>query len=140
MSVEPILNRVSRRIARKKGNVFLRKDFEDLGDYDQVGRALRMLVRNGRLVKIGYGLYTRAAPSPFDGKPTPVKGIRTLTTEALMRLNVKTVESAAEREYNQGTSTQVPTGRVVGVTKRVRRKIGYGGRYVIFENVGSAKL
>ena len=48
-----------------------------------VGRALRRLVRTGQLVKIGHGLYTRAAPSPYDGTPAPVKGLRALATEAL---------------------------------------------------------
>jgi Transcriptional regulator, AbiEi antitoxin len=49
-----------KRIDRKRGDVFLRADFEDLGGYDQVGRALRQLVRDGRLVKVGQGLYARA--------------------------------------------------------------------------------
>jgi hypothetical protein len=33
---------------------------------------------------------------------------------------------------------QVPTGRRVGVTRRVRRKIGYGGIFLSFEHAGSA--
>ena len=36
-------DRVSYRIARSKQNVFVREDFEDLGGYDQIGRALRLL-------------------------------------------------------------------------------------------------
>ena len=32
--------RLAKRIARKRGDVFLRADFSDLGGYDQVGRAL----------------------------------------------------------------------------------------------------
>lgn len=39
--------RLSKRINRKRSNVFLRADFDDLGGYDQVGRALRQLVRGG---------------------------------------------------------------------------------------------
>ncbi len=56
-----------KRIARKRGDVFLRADFRDLGGYDQVGRVLRGLVGKGKLLKIGQGLYTRAEASPFDG-------------------------------------------------------------------------
>jgi hypothetical protein len=52
-----------KRIDRKRGDVFLRADFVDLGGYDQVGRALRQLVRDGRLMKIGSALYARAAVS-----------------------------------------------------------------------------
>jgi hypothetical protein len=49
--------RIAQRIARSKGEVFIRKDFADLADYDQVGRCLRHLALKGHLVKIGYGLY-----------------------------------------------------------------------------------
>ncbi len=59
MKPESLEERLSNRIARKRGDVFLRADFSDLGGYDQVGRALRGLVRKGRLMKVGYGLYTR---------------------------------------------------------------------------------
>lgn len=45
--------RLERRIARKRGDVFLRADFGDMGGYDQVGRALRQLVLKGQLMKIG---------------------------------------------------------------------------------------
>ena len=49
-------------ITRKRGDMFLRADFNDLGGYDQVGRVLRGLVREGELMKIGFGLYARATP------------------------------------------------------------------------------
>jgi hypothetical protein len=38
-------DRVVRRIARRKGDVFFRSDFSDLGSPGQVGRALRALVK-----------------------------------------------------------------------------------------------
>jgi len=125
--------RVMKRIARKRGDVFLRADFSDLGGYDQVGRALRGLVAKGKLLKIGQGLYTRAAPSPFDGAPAPVKGLRALAAEALGRLGVESAPTRFEQAYNSGQTTQVPAGRVVAVRKRVRRKIGYKGTFVSFE-------
>ena len=128
--------RVAQRIARKRGDVFLREDFRDLGGYDQVGRALRKLVRQGRLLKLGYGVYTRARPSVLDGRPTPNKGIRDIAEEALGRLGVETGPSSYERAYNEGRSTQVPTGRVIGVAGRVRRKLGYNGMSFSYERVG----
>ena len=36
-------SRISYRIKRSKSRVFLRKDFSDIGGYDQVGRILRIL-------------------------------------------------------------------------------------------------
>jgi hypothetical protein len=127
--------RLARRIARMKGDVFVRQDFLDLADYDQVGRALRTLTATGRLVKIGYGLYSRAAVSPFTGKAAPVKGIRILAVEALRRLGIQTGQTTLELSYNEGGTTQVPSGRVVAVSKRIRRKIGYDGNYVSFERL-----
>jgi hypothetical protein len=43
-----------------------------------------------------------------------------------------------EQDYNAGRTTQVPTGQVVGVRRRVRRKLGYNGIYLIFERAGPA--
>ena len=133
MKPENLETRVLKRVARKRGDVFLRDDFRDLGGYDQVGRALRRLVRTGRLVKIGHGLYTRAAPSPFDGTPAPVKGLRTLAAEALGRLGIETAPTRLEDAYKAGQTSQVPAGRVMTVTKRVRRRIGYNGTFLSFE-------
>ncbi len=41
-------------LGRAPGNIFLRADFNGLGSYDQIGRALRALVRKGQLLKVGY--------------------------------------------------------------------------------------
>jgi hypothetical protein len=124
---------VSKRIDRKRGDVFLRADFSDLGGYDQVGRVLRQFVRQGKLLRIGSGLYTRARPSALDGTPTPVKGLRALADEALRRLGVQTAPARLERNYSAGTTMQIPAGRRVAVAKRVRRKISYNGVTISFE-------
>ena len=132
MRAENLETRVMKRIARKRGDVFLRADFRDLGGYDQVGRALRRLVRNGQLLKVGYGVYTRAVKSPFSDKPIPPKGLATLT-EALKRLGVEITTTRLEQDYNAGRTTQVPTGRVVAVRGRISRKLGYNGISLSFE-------
>jgi hypothetical protein len=137
MKPENLETRLLNRIERKRGDVFLRADFEDLGGYDQVGRALRTLIRKRQLVKVGQGLYARARTSNIDGEPVPAKGLATLN-EALQRVGVETVPTRLERAYNAGETTQVPTGRVVGVTRRVRRKIGYNGVTLSFERAGPA--
>ncbi len=133
---ESLEKRLEKRLARKRGDVFLREDFSDLGGYDQVGRALKGLVEKGQLTKVGYGLYVRARPSLLDGTPVPTKNIRELAGEALYRIGVKTGPSRYEQAYNAGTSTQVPSGRVIGVEGRVRRKIIYNGVPLRYERVG----
>lgn len=47
-----IQDRLETRIKRAKRSVFMRSDFADIADYDQVGRGLRNLVRDGLLLKI----------------------------------------------------------------------------------------
>ncbi len=133
MKKENLETRVMKRIDRKHGDVFLREDFSDLGGYDQVGRALRGLIQKGKLLKIGQGIYTRAAISPLDGTPVPIKGLRALAAEALERLGVENGPTRFEQAYSAGKTTQVPAGRVIAVRKRVRRKIGYKGIFMSFE-------
>ncbi|HEY1145723.1 MAG TPA: hypothetical protein VGE84_05225 [Allosphingosinicella sp.] len=128
-----VIAKVERRIGRSKRNVFLRKDFDDVATYDVVGRVLRKLTERGRLVQIGYGLYARAEQSPLTGKPAPVVGIGRLASEALSRLGKPVEEASFTRDYGSGRSTQVPTGRTIAVKGRVRRRIGYDGKYVAFE-------
>jgi hypothetical protein len=126
-------DRIARRVTRSKRNVFLRRDFGEFGSYDAVGRALRQAIRAGKLIQIGYGLYAKAAISPFSGKPAPVVGIKRLAVEALGRLGKSVDPSSFDRAYNSGRSTQVPTGRTLAVKDRVVRRIGYDGNYVVFE-------
>ncbi len=121
------------RIARKKCAVFVREDFKDLSDYDQVGRALRNIAKEGRLIRLGYGVYAKAKKSSINGKLVPVAPLPDLAKEALARLGIKTAPSRLEKDYNAGKTTQVPTGRLIAVRGRVNRKLGYGGAYVSYE-------
>ena len=133
---ETLEARITKRIDRKRGDVFLRADFADLGGYDQVGRALRQLVRSGKLLKVSFGLYARAVPARLGTRPVPPKGLTTLR-EALERVGIRTFPSRALQDYNAGRTTQVPTGRVIAVRRRVRRKIGYNGILLSFERARS---
>lgn len=134
---ESLEQRLKKRIARKHGDVFLRADFDDMGGYDQVGRALGQLVLKGLLMKIGHGLYSRVRKSPFTDKPVPPKGLGTLR-EALQRLGVEPLPTRLQQAYTAGKTTQVPTGRLIAVRRRVRRQIGYDGVYLKFERAGQA--
>jgi hypothetical protein len=89
-------------------------------------------------MKVGYGIYARTRPSVLDGKPTLTKGIRELVAEALGRLGVETVPTRMEQAYNSRQTTQVPTGRVIGVRGRVRRQINYNGVPLSYERAGPA--
>jgi hypothetical protein len=133
--IKTLEDRIAYRIARSQGEVFMRKDFSDIADYDQVGRSLRQLVKKGKIVKIGYGLYAKAGVSPLSNRIVPRRGLRDLATEALNKLKVEVAPSSYDRAYNEGKTSQIPTGRVIGVKGRVVRKIGYDGKYVTFEHI-----
>ena len=127
--------RITYRVKRSRTPVFVRDDFKDIGGYDQVGRILRGLVKKGLLINIGYGTYARSRKSNVSGTVVPEEPLPQLAKKLLKKLGVKVVQSSAEKNYNSGASTQVPTGRVIGVKGRIVRRIGYNGKYISFEKV-----
>ena len=135
MRLKSLDKRIKYRIARSKDNVFVPKDFFDLSGRDQVGRALRQLIKDGDLVKIGYGLYAKATYSEFSNRIIPARPLSWLAKEAMEKLGVTTAQTKYERMYNEGSSTQVPTGRVIGVKNRVSRKISFEGSDIAYEYV-----
>ncbi|BEH48885.1 hypothetical protein NQH47_19610 [Burkholderia pseudomallei] len=54
-------DKLRKALGRKKANVFLRADFEKLGSDAQLSRALRNLVDEGAVVKIGFIAENRGA-------------------------------------------------------------------------------
>jgi hypothetical protein len=125
--------KIAIRIARKQSPVLLREDFYDLGDYDQVGRALLALTKKGKLIKIGYGLYAKAKVSSLTGNTVPIEPLPALAQRALDRLGASPGPSRAAVDYQEGRSTQVPTGRSISVNKRISRRIGYNNMSISYE-------
>lgn len=119
--------RIAARILRKQGDVFLPHDFADLGSRTQVVRALRALVREKHLVRLGYGVYARAAISPLTGQPilAAKNGFVDAARQVLDRLGVTWEPGELERAYNDGSITQVPINAVVRVKGRFARKLRY---------------
>jgi len=135
MRLKTLESRVKYRISRSRDRVFLPADFADLGGRDQVGRVLRYLIRNGEVVKIGYGLYAKASYSNLFNKTQPITTLPELAKEALTKLGIKTAPTYFEKMYNERKSTQVPTGQVIGIQDRVSRKIRYGTSEIVYERV-----
>lgn len=129
-------NKIRARIGKRKSNVYIRKDFSDLGGYDQVGRALLKLTRQGFLAKLGYGIYAKTRISQLTGEVVPITPLPILAKEALLKLGVRTLPTRAEKDYQAGRSTQMPTGRLIGISKsRLSRKIGFKGASIYYERV-----
>ena len=129
MSKKTLRERVESRIARRKGDdVFLTREFTDLGGEDQVIRALRTLTKEGVLVRLGYGVYGRAVVSSLSGKPMlySPNGFIGASRQALTKLGVKWEPVESEQAYNAGRSTQIPINPVVKVKGRFSRQLRYG--------------
>ncbi|WP_338853875.1 DUF6088 family protein (plasmid) [Alteromonas macleodii] len=128
-----IQNRIEVRVKRSKRSVFIRSDFEDIAGYDQVGRALRNLTRNGVLMKIGYGLYARARTNRITGKliPDNAAGADGVLIEAMQRLDVEHKLDDLSNKYFAGQSSQIPANvKIIPLDPRFTRKIAVGKRYI----------
>lgn len=127
------------RLKTIRGNVVLRKDFNDLGCYRQISRVLNKLISEKRLVKIGAGIYAKAYTSKYTNIPLVKNGIDSTLREALKRLGVAYEPGSAEKDYNEGKTTQVPVRNIVKLKSRCRRRIGYKNSELIFEKKINAK-
>lgn len=127
--------RVAARIARRRDDAFLTREFLDLGGERQVLRALRELTEQGRLIRLGYGVYGRAEISSLTRQPMLAgDGFGSVARQALDKLKVRWEPTTAERAYNEGRSTQVPmTPRVRLRNSRFSRKLRYQTMELAFE-------
>lgn len=129
-----IQERIESSLVRSKATVYLRREFDKFGGYDQVGRALRAIVAKGLLVRVGYGVYAKARKSSLTGNPVPVVPLLEIGLSVLSKLGVNAQMGTAAKAYSDGRSTQLPMRDVVNVGRsRVTRKIGFGGKVVRYE-------
>lgn len=119
--------RVEARIAEKRDDVVLTREFRDLGGEDQVLRALRTLVRDGKLVRLGYGVYGRAEVSRLSGRPMLAArgGFIDAARQALDKLGVSWEPTEFQRAYNEGRSTQIPVNPALRIKGRFARRLKY---------------
>ena len=130
-----LIQQIRSRIKNTKESTFIIADFVDLSDRDQIIRSLRGLIQEELILRLGYGVYVRAKKSRFSGKLMPEVDLRTVAISVLEKNGVNILPTKFERAYNAGESTQVPTGVVIGVDRRVNRKISFNGRTIKYELV-----
>lgn len=127
------------RLKKIRSNVVLRTDLSDLGSYRQLSRTLNKFISEKKLVKIGSGIYAKAYVSKYSDIPLIKNGIDVTLREALKRLGVSYESGSAEKDYNEGRTTQVPVHNIVKLNDRCRRRIGYRNNQLIFEKNINAK-
>ncbi|MYF20244.1 MAG: S-adenosylhomocysteine hydrolase [Synechococcus sp. SB0677_bin_5] len=119
--------RLRRSIAARQGEVVLRRDLRNLGSVSQVSRGLRQLVADGKLVRIGMGVYAKATPSHLSGQPAPRQTLDVLAAETLDRLGIEWRQGKAQRLYNAGRTTQVPWRITFDTSpRRITRRLQVG--------------
>ena len=121
--------KIEYRMARRTSDdVFLPREFTDLSGEDQVLRALRTLVREGRLIRLGYGVYARARRSQLSGRTMvdSANGFSSAALQALTKLGVPWEASDSVKAYNEGRSTQIPVNPAVKVKSRFKRRLSDG--------------
>ena len=82
---------IQKRLSRSKRYVFMRADFKDIAGYDQVGRVLRGLVKDGDVAKKSVMVsIPRPGENSITGRLMPAcpGGSDAVILEALERLNV----------------------------------------------------
>ena len=116
MPISEILEkRIQYRIKKSKDFVFMLPDFLDLSDRDQVMRALRKLIAKNLIVKVGQGVYVKAKESKLTGKIIPQIDLAEIGKAVAQKLNIKVLQSRYELWYNEGKTTQVPSGKVIAI-------------------------
>lgn len=128
-------SRIETRIRRSKDCAFMPTDFLDLSTRNQIHKALRKLIEQDILIRIGHGVYAKAKISSLTHKVTPVSNLRSIAVDILRKIGVQVLSTQFEQDYKNGKSTQIPTGLVIGVDRQVNRKIGFNGRFVKFEKI-----
>ena len=124
-------DRIYQKIKRSRRYVFERKDFDNYASYDQVGRVLKQLVDKGILMKIGYGLYTKAAINSLTNKPMPTSpgGTDAIMREILKLRGVDFEMDAMSLRSINGESTQIPASiKYSWDAKQFNRNLKVGNR------------
>ena len=128
-----IEERILRSISMREGKIVLRKDVSKFGSESSVSSALSNLIKRGKIVRIGSGIYAKARLNKYTGLPTPDGVFEDLAVEALNRLGVSVMLGKDMLLYNQG-STQIPALSSVTLSdKRVSRKIKFGSQEIVYE-------
>jgi len=136
---ESIEYKALNRLKSIRGSVVLRSDFDNLGSYRQISRALNKLIEEKQLVKISTGIYAKAYLSKYSDTPLIKNGTDPTLRQALKRLGIAYEPGSAEKEYNESKTTQVPVRNIVRLKSRCRRRIGYRNCELIFEKDINAK-
>lgn len=135
-----VKEKIEKYINKSNDKAFVRKEFNNFGQYRQVSIAVADLIKEGKLMRAGLGVFVKSKRSPSLLKRNygemityPLTDATVVGIEALTKLGY-TVKVGSLREKNlKGESTQVPINSVVRVKGRISRKIAVGNQVLQYE-------
>jgi hypothetical protein len=98
-----LVQRVRSSVLRRKGVVVLRSELAPLGGATQVSEALRTLVADGVLVRLGDGIYAKALRDEH-GKAVPAATLQEVIRQVLAKLDIAPADVCTE---DQGARKRV---------------------------------
>ena len=115
--------------------MFLTREFTDLSGRRQVLRALRKIVAEGRLVRLGCGVYGLAFTSGLSDRPMLFHphGFIGAARTALTKLGVAWEPTEREIAFREGRSTEVPAVAAVRIRRRFSRRLSFGRTALLVE-------
>ncbi|GHT96081.1 hypothetical protein FACS1894122_14130 [Alphaproteobacteria bacterium] len=118
-----VKDRILERIKRSRYSVFIPTDFEDITSYPQLLRALKLLTKEQKIVRFGYGAYAKAEVNPLNNKVYPVRDMLSILQELFKKLKIKWDYSESLQAYNEGKTTQIPVKKLLVIKDRFARKL-----------------
>jgi hypothetical protein len=128
-------SKIESRIAESREYVFLTREFTDLSGRRQVLRALRKVVAEGRLVRLGCGVYGLAFTSGISERPMLFHphGFIGAARTALTKLGVQWEPTEHEVAFQEGRTAEVPDVPAVRIRRRFSRRLSFGQTELVVE-------
>ena len=129
---------IDRRVAAQPGTVWMPVDFLDLGPRAAVDKSLQRFTADGKLSRIGRGLYYRAATNALTRKAT-TPDVRAIVDAVARRDQSRIVVDGLTAANDLGLTTAVPA-RVTVLTDARLRPIQMGKQRIVFQTVAPKRL
>lgn len=130
-------DRVIRSLAKRTDLVVLRVDFAKFGSPSQVSRVLAEVVKEGRLIRVGQGIYAKTRVNQFTKQPSVNGTLEEVAAATFRKLKIAIEPSQAMLEYNAGRTTQMPMEYCINTKgRRISRRIEVGTQTVKYEKTG----
>jgi hypothetical protein len=128
-------SKIENRIAESREYVFLTREFTDLSGRRQVLRALQKIVAEGRLVRLGCGVYGLAFTSGISDRPMLFHphGFIGAARTALTKLGVDWEPTEGEVSFREGRTTELPAVPAVRIKRRFSRRLSFGQTALVVE-------